>query len=321
MSDTIKKDVLELYMSHPFPRWDHKERLHRLSAELCRYRFLGLDKKMNGARFIDIGCGTGNRSMLIAKVLGVNEFVGFDQSSESLEIAEKVALEEGMNDKFTAVNGDLFNLPFPDNSFDVVVTWGVLHHTNDPFAGFKEAVRICKHGGHVALFLYNKYNHWRHNIQKDKVSRLSGKDIEKRFSIAHKLYGKKSVLSMTPEEVAVFYDQYCHPHKSDHTLGEILNWFDELGLVYSGSYPPLNIKDVVAWLQYRQELMGEYPLRQGENLSWLLRLISLIPLKSRENNYLKPSYLNRFLWQVIYAWMGRHGNYSQGAALSATKPL
>lgn len=319
MQHTLERDVLELYMSHPFPRWDHAERRHRLSAELCRYRFLGIDEAMKGARFLDIGCGTGNRSMLIAKHLGVQEFVGFDQSIASLRIAQEVAQEEGFSDRFKPLQGDLFNLPFENGEFDVVVSWGVLHHTRDPLAGLKEAVRVCKAGGFVGIFLYNKYNHWRHNLQKRRVSRLAGPDIEERFRVAHKLYGRKSVTQMTPEEVSVFYDQYCHPHKSDHTLGQTLKWFEQLGLQYWGSYPPLSLGDLLPWLQYRAALSHEFPLRRGRQLGWLLKAVERLQSAPRKMGYARPSLVERFTWQLVYAWMGRSGNYSQGSALSARK--
>src|SRR5262249_7615120 len=144
-------------------------------------------------------------------------------------------------DRFRPVEGDVLNLPFEDGSFDVVVSWGVLHHTSDPRRGLREMVRVCRSGGFVGLFLYNKYAHWRHNIQKNPVIRMAGDDIEKRFEVAHRLYGTKPVEQMAREEIALFYDQYCHPHKSDHPLGETLSWFDELGLQYSGSFPPLRV--------------------------------------------------------------------------------
>ena len=110
----IKEEVLNLYMSHPFPIWDKKERKHRLSAELCRYRFLGLENAMPGAKVLEVGCGTGNRTMLAAKHYGVEKFTGFDQSRESLKVAKQVAREENFEKQFNAVEGDLFNLPFVD---------------------------------------------------------------------------------------------------------------------------------------------------------------------------------------------------------------
>src|SRR5262245_59258120 len=120
---------------------------------------------------LDVGCGTGNRTIPVAKHYGVAELVGVDHSAPSLAVASQVAKEEGL-DSFTPVESDVFNIPFPDGTFDVVVSWGVLHHTGDPLRGFRELVRLCKPGGYVGIYLYNRYNHWRHNLQRRKVFRL-----------------------------------------------------------------------------------------------------------------------------------------------------
>lgn len=316
---TVLPKVRAMYLAHPFPQWDKKERKRRFALELCRYRFLGLEEPMKGARFLDVGCGTGNRSMLAAKNLGVSEFVGLDGSDVSLEIAAKVAKDEDFH-KFTPVKGNLLDMPFPDNSFDVVVSWGVLHHTEDPLRGFSEMVRVCRPGGYVAIFLYNVYGHWRHNMQKDKVSRLAGEDFEKRFEVAHDLYGTKPAEDMTPEEIAVFYDQYCHPHKSDHTFGETLGWFEQFGLEPTGSYPPLGFRDALACAKYRAELLDEYPLRH-KMLAKLLNGTKKLPVSDDFDGKGSTSIFHRFFWQVFYAFLGRDGSYSHGVAFSARKPF
>ena len=316
----IKKSIHHLYMTHPFPQWTKEERHRRLASELGRYHFLGLAPAMKDARFLDVGCGTGNRSMLAAKHFGVREFVGFDQSQASLAVAREVAEEEDF-ERFTAVEGDLFALPFPDASFDVVVSWGVLMVTPDPYRGLSEMVRVCCPGGFVGVFLYNPWNHWRHNMQKDKVSRLAGPDIERRFEVAHRLYGTKPIAAMSPEEIAQFYDKYTIPYKSEHTLGQTLGWFDRLGLEYWGSYPPLRFRDALASLQHRGELAESYPI-MGRSTRWAVSAASRLPRVSVGGGpFRRPSRLHNFVWQVVYAWLGRGGAYSAGAAFSARKPL
>lgn len=316
----IKRDVLSMYMSHPFPQWSREERHGRLALEVSRYKFLGLAEHMRGARFIEVGCGTGMRSLLAAKYFGVKEFVGFDHSTASLAVAERVAKEEDF-DRFTPVDGDLFNIPYQDESFDVVVSWGVLHHTHDPYGGFKEMIRLCKPGGFVGLYLYNKWNHWRHNMQKDKVSRLAGPDYEKRFEVAHKLYGTKPVAEMSPEEVAYFYDKYCHPHKSDHTYGETLRWFEQHGLTFWGSFPPLRLRDALAYIQYRGEIADEFPLHDGGNKRIVAAASKLPKVKHVNPPYRKPGALHNLFWQAGLVWLGRNGEYSEGSAMAARKPF
>lgn len=321
----IKKSVRDMYMAHPFPQLTHEERHRVLPVQLCRFKFLGLDQAMRGARVLDVGVGTGQK-VLVPKYLGVREYIGFDQSTASLHIAARTAREEGF-EHFTPVEGDLFNLPFPDNSFDVVISWGVLHVTSDPVRGLREIVRVCRPGGFVGIFLYNKWKHWRHNLRKNKVDRMAGPNFEDRFRVAHRLYGSKPVEEMTPGEIVVFYDRYCVPFKSDHTYGETLRWFDELGLEYWGSTPPLGFRD---FLRYLQQLRGILADRaRSPNASTLARtaakaarLAGKLPSLGEPAMPLRrPGLLHRFFWQTLLVWQGRHGHESHSASFSARKPM
>jgi ubiquinone/menaquinone biosynthesis C-methylase UbiE len=310
-----------MYMSHPFPRWTKQERERRFHVdEYPRYQYLGLAGAMRGARFLEVGCGTGMRSMLAAKNLGVGEFVGFDHSTASLNLARQVAEEEEF-DRFTPMEGDLFKLPFPNESFDIVVSWGVLHHTHDPWGGFREMVRVCKPGGYLALYLYNYWNHWRHNLQKARVDRLAGPDYEERFRVAHRLYGTKPVEQMTPADVALFYDQYCHPHKSDHTYGEILRRFEEHELEFWGSFPPLRFRDFITYVNYRSSVAERFPLGKPSSKLVVSALGGLAGKAPGTPPFRQPTFLHNFFWQGVLAWIGRGGEYSEGSAFSARKPL
>lgn len=318
-NDKVKPDVLRMYMGHPYPNYSKKDRQNIFAAELCRYRYLGLEPLMCGARLADIGCGTGHRVMPMAQHFGVKEYLGLDHSSASLRIAEELSKELGMNN-VTLCEGDVFKLPFEDGSVDIVICQGVLHHTGDPYRGFKELVRICRPGGLINIYLYNKYNHWRHNLQKAKVTRLGGSDLQKRFEVAHRLYGTKPVAQMTPAEIAGFYDQYCHPHKSDHSIGEMLGWFDALGLRYWGAYPPLRVSDFIGMAQYRGSLAQQYPnFHTGLARNVVAVWLHLPAMGARKPPFRRPNLFARFFWQLVYAVQGSRGRYSGGPALCARK--
>ena len=317
--DKVKGGVLRMYMQHPYPNYSADERRNILAAELSRYRFLGLEQFMPNARIIDVGCGTGHRVMPLAKHFGVKEYVGIDHSTASLKVARDLAKELAF-DRATLLEGDIFHLPYPDDSFDIVISQGVLHHTSDPYGGFEELVRICRPGGFVNIYLYNKWNHWRHNMQKEKVNKLAGDDIDRRFAIAHKLYGTTPIAAMSPHEVAGFYDQYCHPHKSDHTIGETLSWFEKKGLAHWGSYPPLGFLDFLAMAQYRGALLKEYPNFHNKSTEMIVKLAMKLPqVKTTPPPFVKPSWLHQFVWQAIYALQGSRGRYSGGPALCGRK--
>jgi ubiquinone/menaquinone biosynthesis C-methylase UbiE len=315
--DPVKPGVLRMYMNHPYPNYNAEARAQILPAELCRYRYLGLEPFMQDARMIDVGCGTGHRVMPMAKRFGAREYVGFDHSSASLAVARTLATELDLN--ATLQEGDLFALPFPDASFDIVISQGVLHHTSDPWRGFRELVRICRPGGFVNIFLYNQWNHWRHNLQKARVNRLAGDDLEKRFAVAHHLYGNQPVEQMTPSDVAGFFDQYCHPHKSDHTVEETLAEFDAAGLEYWGSYPPLRIRDFVGMAQYRGALARSF---QRKASAWVVDLALSLPAMGKTTPpFARPTALHALLFQALYALQGSRGSYSGGPAFCGRKPL
>jgi ubiquinone/menaquinone biosynthesis C-methylase UbiE len=317
--DKVKPDVLRMYMDHPYPNYTKEERQNIFAAELCRYRYLGLEPFMHGARVADVGCGTGHRVMPMAQHFGVKEYIGIDHSSASLSVAKNLSRELRMN-KVVLCEGDIFKLPFEDASFDIVICQGVLHHTSDPYRGFKELVRICRPGGLVNIYLYNKYNHWRHNLQKAKVSRLAGSDLEKRFEVAHRLYGTKPIDQMTPAQIAGFYDQYCHPHKSDHSIGETLGWFDTHGLQYWGAYPPLTLTDFISMSQYRGSLAKQYPNFHTSLTRNIVALsLHLPPIGLRQPPFRRPNLTDRFFWQSVYALQGSGGRYSGGPSLCARK--
>jgi ubiquinone/menaquinone biosynthesis C-methylase UbiE len=313
--DGIKQPVLEMYMKFPYPSYSKQEREQIFGSELTRYRFLGLDKYLPNARVADVGCGTGHRVIPITEHFRVKEYVGIDQSRSSLTVA-KALVEELKSRQSTLLEGDVFNLPFPDASFDIVISQGVLHHTSDPYRGFKELVRICRPGGFVNIYLYNKWNHWRHNLQKERVNRLAGTDIRKRFAVAHRLYGKRRIEDMTAAEIAGFYDQYCHPHKSDHTIGETLSWFWEQGLEYWGSYPALGFVDFVAMAQFRGRLLQKYPFIHTKTTENVAKIAAKLPrIGVSGPPFVKPGLRHQLVWQAIYALQGSRGRYSGGPAL------
>ena len=314
-SDPVKPSVLQMYLRYPYPNYSAEELAQILPAELCRYRYLGLEPFMAGARVLDVGCGTSHRVMPLAKHFGAREYVGLEQSTASIAVGRALAEQIGMN--ATIHEGDLFSLPFPDASFDIVISQGVLHHTSDPWRGFQELVRVCKPNGFVFTFLYNKANHFRHSLQKQRVNREAGDDLERRFTVAHRLYGTRPVAEMTPSEIAGFFDQYCHPHQSEHTVMETLEHYDAAGLEYWGTYPPLRIRDFVGMAQHRGSLSNRF---QRSLSKWVVSVASLLPrVGSVSPPFKRPTRLHVLLFEALYFLQGLRGNYSGGPAFCGRK--
>ena len=116
------------------------------------------------------------------------------------------------------MHGSLFEMPFEDNYFDIVVSWGVLHHTGNPFDGLKEMKRVCKKGGFIGFFVYNSFADWRHNIQRNEIIKNGGEEIKERLDYAIKKYSKKPFDTLTIYEISRFYDQYVQPIKKNSKI-------------------------------------------------------------------------------------------------------
>lgn len=119
-------------------------------------------KDVEGKLVLDVGCGSGRFSEVVARWGG--RVVALDYS-EAVEEAKKNLDSAVLQADF--VQGDALNMPFSDNAFDAVFSIGVLQHTKDPLRGLKEMCRVLKPGGLLGLhgvyertlkkFLHPKY--------------------------------------------------------------------------------------------------------------------------------------------------------------------
>jgi ubiquinone/menaquinone biosynthesis C-methylase UbiE len=123
--------------------------------EPLRIRFARNDIPLDvfkGKRCLDAGCGGGRGSILMAES-GASEVVGLDLSQTNVETCRMRAQQRGL-DNCTFEQGSLLEVPYADESFDVVWSNGVLHHTGDTDGTLKEIARVLKPGGWMWLYLY-----------------------------------------------------------------------------------------------------------------------------------------------------------------------
>lgn len=101
---------------------------------------------------LEVGCGLGTDLRTFSKS-GL-KIVGLDYSPENAYLSN-LGLQV-YNLKGKTVSGDAECLPFPDNSFDLVYSWGCLHHSPNTRKCINELYRVLRHGGTAMVMLYHK---------------------------------------------------------------------------------------------------------------------------------------------------------------------
>jgi ubiquinone/menaquinone biosynthesis C-methylase UbiE len=125
------------------------EILHPGGHELTK-RTAELTELKEGMNVLDVSSGRGTQAIYYAKIFGVN-VTGLDISEEMIKTAIKKSVESGVSDKVKFVLGDSQNLPFNDNTFDVVINECAVGIPDDSQKVINEMLRVVKPNGAVAI--------------------------------------------------------------------------------------------------------------------------------------------------------------------------
>lgn len=119
-------------------------------------RRLLANEPLTGKRFLDIGCGSGLHS-LAALLLGAREVLAVDLDEKSVTTTREVLKQHAPAAHYTVEQVSVFALdPAMQGQFDVVYSWGVLHHTGDLDRALRCASKLVAPGGLLVFALYRK---------------------------------------------------------------------------------------------------------------------------------------------------------------------
>ena len=180
-----------------------------------------------GNIFCDVGCGCG-RNLLYASNFA-SRLIGVDLSVDSLNFARNFVKSNNLE----LIHGNNLDIPLDSNTFDLVVSDGVCHHTGDTVKAFSECIRILKPGGSLYLAVYKKFRYYPviyyviggvfRVINKFKIGKYL---IDKIFVPIHymmyKMF-KKQKLSII-ETRNIFYDYFITPVATFHSRGDVDSW-------------------------------------------------------------------------------------------------
>ena len=115
-------------------------------AQFSRYK---------GKKILEIGTGAGTDFIQWVRV-GAKAH-GIDLTQESVDHVNKRL--ELFGEKAEKIQrADCENIPYPDNTFDLVYSWGVIHHSPDTQKAMAEAIRVCAVGGTCKIMIYHRYS-------------------------------------------------------------------------------------------------------------------------------------------------------------------
>jgi ubiquinone/menaquinone biosynthesis C-methylase UbiE len=169
-----------------------------------------------GRDLLEIGCGLGTDLLQFAR--GGARVTGLDLTVRSVALARnRLDLEDVPG---TFLTGDAENLPFPDASFDVVYSFGVLHHTPDTARAVREIRRVLRPGGEAGTMLYHSNSsHYYLGYPLTMLSRLRG---------GEKLMGRSEYFRI--------YDGEENPLGKAYTRRQVRELFEEFEIIDQKSY-------------------------------------------------------------------------------------
>jgi ubiquinone/menaquinone biosynthesis C-methylase UbiE len=103
-----------------------------------------------GMNLLDCGSGPGTITMGLAEIVEPGTVIGIDVKPGQVEIAEATCRERGLSNVLFQISS-VYQLPFPDSSFDGAFVHAVLQHLKDPGAALREINRVLKPGGIVGV--------------------------------------------------------------------------------------------------------------------------------------------------------------------------
>ncbi|MGE0253908.1 MAG: methyltransferase domain-containing protein [Alphaproteobacteria bacterium] len=255
--DSGSQAVAAQYEANPYPRWLAFDRPDTGSAraELAP-RFAPPELAFMGSpyRVLVAGCGTGREAITLAIQHGPNgRVLGIDLSSASLAWAARMAQRYGVANLDLA-RADLLDLGDTGEPFAVIAASGVLHHMDEPMAGWRSLAARLAPGGLMAIGLYSA--HARAAIARERDAAMAaGVDFTDMDAIRawrmrmltrpdraeNPLWGAYDFYTLS-----AMRDAFFHVREKRFTIPEIATALEALGLEFRGFRFGAAMRDALA---------------------------------------------------------------------------
>ena len=253
--------VLDFYKELPFNIYGD---LESAKKQVKKYNPLEIYPELkkiideyNRIKIIDFGCGGGWLvNSLSYHLKDKADVTGVDFNPKVIEYANKIKSLLDLNSKF--YSSDLFTFN-KDSNFDLIISLGVLHHTNNCNQAIKHISTYGVKNSFIFLGLYHSYGR---KPFLDYFKKIKEKSEEYKFTEYKKLQNIKDEKKM----YSWFRDQVLHPHETQHSFEEITKIFDEIN--YKIVSTSINRFDKISKLQdifEEEKKLEKYSIQKIKN--------------------------------------------------------
>ena len=236
ITQATSKVVQSFYMENPYPKWKNIKLKKNLQPDTA--------SKKN---VLIAGCGTGKQLVSYALEYPKHTITAIDLSPTSLTFAKLMTQKYNItNINFQIM--DILNVADLSQSFDLIMSTGVIHHMSSPLDGLMALSKVLSANGRILLGLYSSTA--RKDLQKIKRDILTFLETDEanitregvkqwRAQISNE-YKKKPVCKM-PDFFYLngLYDLLFHPQQTEYTLIEVEELLEQCGL----SFDAMNVKN------------------------------------------------------------------------------
>jgi len=206
---------------------------------------------LRGKSFLDIGCGSGLHA-LAAIELGAGRVTAIDIDPDSIAAARETLNVAGV--RCTISQGDVFEI---EGSFDVVYSWGVLHHTGDMWAAIERASMLVAPKGRFIFSLYRKTQFDAAWVFEKRLYAGAPSALQAVIRAGYLLAFRLACRRITGGS----YRDFVRGYYQDRGMSHAHDVHDWLGGFPYETAAPAEVENKLASLGFRQEKAFYFPLR------------------------------------------------------------